>query len=263
MTGNGHTSRSLPYLRGSTPRCATIAEKDHTAVCAMHHIVLADEVPNLPRRCGRSGAAAARAVVSGDFCDFRHRPATVADVLRPPDTLRAAGAEPNGDPIVYRVDPALAVFCEDPDGHLIEYLAMLPDAPPPRSRRRLVGRVARGGGHDLLTGMHRSVRGTPASRRFRLRPFGRHLTRGPMSRRGMPVPPIRCWHGWCPSVPWSCMKEVPSVRASDKTRGGSCLSGIDRRRIVLYDARRHGLYDLSGAGGAPDPRCNSCSSAQC
>ena len=28
-------------------------------------------------------------------------------------------------------DVVLAVFCDDPDGHLVEYLAMLPAAPRP------------------------------------------------------------------------------------------------------------------------------------
>lgn len=57
--------------------------------------------------------------------------ATIEDVLRAPDVLRAAGVEPNGEPIVYAWMPALAVFCDDPDGHLVEYLAMLPEAPRP------------------------------------------------------------------------------------------------------------------------------------
>jgi lactoylglutathione lyase len=57
--------------------------------------------------------------------------ATIDDVLCAPDALRAAGVEPNGEPIVYGWMPALAVFCDDPDGHLVEYLAMLPDPPRP------------------------------------------------------------------------------------------------------------------------------------
>jgi lactoylglutathione lyase len=57
--------------------------------------------------------------------------AALEDVLRAPDTLRAAGVEPRGEPIVYGWMPALAVFCDDPDGHSVEYLAMLPEAPRP------------------------------------------------------------------------------------------------------------------------------------
>jgi lactoylglutathione lyase len=60
------------------------------------------------------------------------------DVLAAPGRLRAAGveplsffAEPAGEPSVLGWMPAAAVYLRDPDGHLLEYLAMLPDPPRP------------------------------------------------------------------------------------------------------------------------------------
>jgi lactoylglutathione lyase len=59
--------------------------------------------------------------------------ASLEDVLRAPDALRSAGAEPLSffatpatEPSVIGWMPAAAVYFRDPDGHLIEYLAMLP-----------------------------------------------------------------------------------------------------------------------------------------
>ena len=58
------------------------------------------------------------------------------DVLAAPSTLRAQGveplsffAEPADEPSVIGWMPAAAVYFRDPDGHLLEYLAML-DGPP-------------------------------------------------------------------------------------------------------------------------------------
>lgn len=62
----------------------------------------------------------------------------LADVLAAPDALRAAGVTPLGfggeaadEPSVLAWMPAAAVYFRDPDGHSLEYLAMLPDAPRP------------------------------------------------------------------------------------------------------------------------------------
>lgn len=60
------------------------------------------------------------------------------DVLAAPDALRAAGippldfdGRPTDQPIVFAWMPAAAVFFHDPDGNLLEYIAMLADAPRP------------------------------------------------------------------------------------------------------------------------------------
>ena len=61
---------------------------------------------------------------------------SVEDVLRAPDELRAAGltpldldSQPTDEPVVLAWMPAVAIYFHDPDGNLLEYLAMLPDAP--------------------------------------------------------------------------------------------------------------------------------------
>lgn len=58
------------------------------------------------------------------------------DVIAAPDRLRAAGivplgfhGEPVGEPVVIGWMPAASLFFTDPDGHLLEYVAMLSDAP--------------------------------------------------------------------------------------------------------------------------------------
>ena len=63
---------------------------------------------------------------------------SLADVLAAPVALRAAGITPldfNGrttnQPIVFAWMPAAAVFFRDPDGHLLEYIAMLAQEPQP------------------------------------------------------------------------------------------------------------------------------------
>lgn len=60
----------------------------------------------------------------------------LADVLSAPRSLRAAAVEPLSffeqpadEPSVLAWMPAAAVYFRDPDGHLLEYVAML-DAPP-------------------------------------------------------------------------------------------------------------------------------------
>ena len=62
----------------------------------------------------------------------------LADVLAAPGALRAAGVtpldfdnRPTDDPIVFAWMPAASVFFRDPDGHLLEYIAMLPQEPRP------------------------------------------------------------------------------------------------------------------------------------
>lgn len=61
-------------------------------------------------------------------------------VLSAPTVLRAAGVEPldfdrrsTDEAWVFGWMPAAAVFFRDPDGHLLEYLAMLPDEPRPEA----------------------------------------------------------------------------------------------------------------------------------
>jgi lactoylglutathione lyase len=61
---------------------------------------------------------------------------TLADVLAAPAALRAAGVtpldfggRPTDQPIVFAWMPAASVFFRDPDGHLLEYIAMLPQEP--------------------------------------------------------------------------------------------------------------------------------------
>jgi lactoylglutathione lyase len=60
------------------------------------------------------------------------------DVLAAPDRLRAQGieplsffGEPADEPSVIGWMPAAAVYFRDPDGHMLEYLAMLEGAPRP------------------------------------------------------------------------------------------------------------------------------------
>jgi lactoylglutathione lyase len=61
---------------------------------------------------------------------------SLSDVLAAPGMLRAAGVTPLGfddrptdQPIVFAWMPAASVFFRDPDGHLLEYIAMLPQVP--------------------------------------------------------------------------------------------------------------------------------------
>jgi lactoylglutathione lyase len=61
-----------------------------------------------------------------------------ADVLAAPRLLRKAGVtpldfdgKPTNLPVVLAWMPAAAVYFRDPDGHLLEYIAMLPHEPRP------------------------------------------------------------------------------------------------------------------------------------
>jgi lactoylglutathione lyase len=63
---------------------------------------------------------------------------SLPDLLAAPDALRAAGItpldfdnRPTDQPIVFAWMPAASVFFRDPDGHLLEYIAMLPQQPRP------------------------------------------------------------------------------------------------------------------------------------
>ncbi len=62
----------------------------------------------------------------------------VDDVLRSVDALRQAGltpldldSRPTAEPVVLAWMPAVAVYFQDPDGNLLEFLAMLPQPPRP------------------------------------------------------------------------------------------------------------------------------------
>jgi lactoylglutathione lyase len=63
---------------------------------------------------------------------------SLPDVLAAPRTLRAAGIvpldfdeRPTDEPVVFAWMPAASVYFRDPDGHLLEYIAMLDDEPRP------------------------------------------------------------------------------------------------------------------------------------
>jgi lactoylglutathione lyase len=62
----------------------------------------------------------------------------LSDLLEAPARLRAANivpldfaGEPTGEPVVLAWMPAASLYFHDPDGNLLELLAMLPDAPQP------------------------------------------------------------------------------------------------------------------------------------
>jgi len=63
---------------------------------------------------------------------------TIENILAAPSSLQAAGIIPKGfygepveEPVVIGWMPALSIYFTDPDGHLLEYLAMLPEVPRP------------------------------------------------------------------------------------------------------------------------------------
>ena len=63
---------------------------------------------------------------------------SVPDVLRAASALEYSGvtpldfdARPAREPVVLAWMPAVSIYFRDPDGHLLEYLAMLPEAPRP------------------------------------------------------------------------------------------------------------------------------------
>ncbi len=64
--------------------------------------------------------------------------ASLADVVAAPGALRSAGitpldfdGHPTDEPVILAWMPAASVFFRDTDGHLLEYIAMLPDEPHP------------------------------------------------------------------------------------------------------------------------------------
>jgi lactoylglutathione lyase len=64
--------------------------------------------------------------------------ASLEDVLAAPSALRSAGitpldfdGQPTEQPVVFAWMPAASVFFHDPDGHLLEFIAMLPHEPRP------------------------------------------------------------------------------------------------------------------------------------
>jgi lactoylglutathione lyase len=63
---------------------------------------------------------------------------SLADLHEAPARLRKAGiipadlaGRPTGEPVVLTWMPAASVFFSDPDGNLLEFITMLPDAPRP------------------------------------------------------------------------------------------------------------------------------------
>lgn len=63
---------------------------------------------------------------------------SLSDVMISPGVLRSFGVtpldfdgRPTDEPVVLAWMPAAAVYFRDPSGHLLEYIAMLPDAPRP------------------------------------------------------------------------------------------------------------------------------------
>jgi lactoylglutathione lyase len=64
--------------------------------------------------------------------------ATLEDVVAAPRALRSLGVtplnfdlQPTDAPVVLAWMPAASVYFHDPDGHLLEYIAMLSDSPRP------------------------------------------------------------------------------------------------------------------------------------
>jgi len=64
--------------------------------------------------------------------------ASLEDVKAAPRALRSAGVtpldfdgQPTDEPVVFGWMPAASVFFHDPDGNLLEYIAMLPEPPQP------------------------------------------------------------------------------------------------------------------------------------
>jgi lactoylglutathione lyase len=63
---------------------------------------------------------------------------SLADLLEAPQVLRRAGIEPRdfegnpaGEPVVLAWMPAASLYFHDPDGNLLEFLAMLDESPKP------------------------------------------------------------------------------------------------------------------------------------
>ena len=70
---------------------------------------------------------------------------TLADVIRSVGELRARGLVPRAsgggrpidEPMVFPWMPAASVYFDDPDGHSLEYIAVLPEAPRPELAGRM------------------------------------------------------------------------------------------------------------------------------
>jgi lactoylglutathione lyase len=63
---------------------------------------------------------------------------TVDQILAAPSALKSKGITPRGfhgepveEPVVIGWMPAISLYFSDPDGHILEYLAMLPEEPHP------------------------------------------------------------------------------------------------------------------------------------
>ncbi len=63
---------------------------------------------------------------------------TVDQIVAAPSALKSKGVIPKGfhgepveEPVVIGWMPAISLYFTDPDGHLLEYLAMLPEEPRP------------------------------------------------------------------------------------------------------------------------------------
>ena len=76
------------------------------------------------------------------------------DVLKAPESLRAANitpldfaGNPTTEPVVLAWMPAASLYFKDPDGNLLEFLAMLPDSAEPKLG--VVGWSHWTGRHDL------------------------------------------------------------------------------------------------------------------
>ena len=103
--------------------------------------------------------------------------AALEDVIAAPRRLQSAGittldfyGEPTDEPVVLAWMPAASVYFRDPDGHLLEYIAMLDDPPRPddgvltwhdwtrgRSEARGHSTVQPGSGHRTSTWRSRQV----------------------------------------------------------------------------------------------------------
>src|SRR5690242_426499 len=110
------------------------------------------------------------------------------DLLVAPQRLRSAGIAPKGrrtpghprgeptdEPIVFAWMPAASIIFDDPDGNLLEYIAMLPD--PPRPELGIVPWSEWNVGHTGLIGGSGNNTLTPVERLFQDPVSGRGLER--------------------------------------------------------------------------------------
>lgn len=94
------------------------------------------------------------------------------DLLEAPARLRAAeivpldlAGEPAAEPVVLAWMPAASVYFRDPDGNMLEYLTMLPDAP-----QRQLGIVGWSAWKEIRIGSERGDPAAPENMRERLAP---------------------------------------------------------------------------------------------